>query len=92
MRNRFNFQNVAHLISGQAEYDGGSLPGPVDHQVEMGVVQVKHRTIGREVEIDPVKIIKYLMSFCAEATFTSRLALSTPLVSSAVMYLEKKIV
>ena len=90
MRDHFNFQNVAHLISGQAEYDGGSLPGPVDHQVEMGVVQVKHRTIGREVEIGPVKIIKYLMSFSTEATFTSRLALSTPLASSAVMYLEKK--
>ena len=90
MRSHFNFQNVANLISGQTEYDGGSLPGPVDHQVEMGVVQVKHRTIGREVEIDPVKIIKYLMSFSTEATFTSRLALSTPLASSAVMYLEKK--
>ena len=90
MRNHFDFQNVAHLISGQAEYDGGSLPGPVDHQVEMGVVQVKNGTIGRAVETDPVKIIKYLMSFSTEATFTSRLALSTPLVSSAVTYLEKK--
>ena len=31
------------LVPGQTEDDGGALAGPVDHQVQVRVVQVKYR-------------------------------------------------
>lgn len=34
---------LTDLISGKAEYNAGPFPGPVNHQMEVTVVQVKHR-------------------------------------------------
>ena len=33
-----------YLVSSQAEDNGGALTGPVDHQVQVRVIQMKHRT------------------------------------------------
>ena len=39
-----NISSSVNLISGQAEDNGGSLTSPVDHEVEVGVIEVEHRT------------------------------------------------
>ena len=39
-----NIPGSINLISGQAEDNGGSLTSPVDHEVEVGVIEMEHRT------------------------------------------------
>ena len=42
------FYNLTHRISGETEHHAGALPRPVNHQVEVAVVEVEH---ARQVHI-----------------------------------------
>ena len=44
---------AVHLIPGQAEDNAGALAGPVDHEVEVAVVEVEHGALGAVRVQDP---------------------------------------